>query len=378
MKIEKTFSIPGNKIDAFEYKMAQIERKAKKTKVSFSYKRVGEEYACEYTDQYRNTFTYTRQDYFVYGELPIIEGYQVIGVKDYANGVIHIVREEVPEYLWNFDNYCDHCKTVRRRNKSFILKDENNNYIQVGKTCLKDYDPNYANKIAYFETFIYFLDNEVDEGEYSESEENCRAAKTIAIRNYLAQEVHWLRDHEYISKSRGERDLLYPTAHAIYDVFHDEKFNPEKLSDSDFEKADKMIEFLKNRKPETTYEFSLKSLCINGFVKLSNAGYVASIPLFYDKETEKLNVQRESEYVGNVGDKIEIEVTLKAIYGFETTYGWKQILSFRDNNGNVIVWKTTSGAPCEKDETVTLRGTVKEHTIYRDIKQTILTRCRVK
>ena len=70
-------------------------------------------------------------------------------------------------------------------------------------------------------------------------------------------------------------------------------------------------------------------------------------------------------------------------YGTETVY----IHTFKDEAGNKIVWKTTSTisywdedgnlAYYEEGEKVRLRGTVKEHSEYKDEKQTVLTRCRI-
>jgi hypothetical protein len=48
-----------------------------------------------------------------------------------------------------------------------------------------------------------------------------------------------------------------------------------------------------------------------------------------------------------------------------------------DSNNNRFVWKA-SGTCLDTGETVTLKGTIKEHSIYRDQNQTVLTRCKVQ
>ena len=49
--------------------------------------------------------------------------------------------------------------------------------------------------------------------------------------------------------------------------------------------------------------------------------------------------------------------------------------SFNDEDKNVFVW-TTASRTLQVGEQYTVKGTVKEHKMYKHTKQTILTRCR--
>lgn len=93
----------------------------------------------------------------------------------------------------------------------------------------------------------------------------------------------------------------------------------------------------------------------------------------------------KSQYIGNKGDKLELEVTyLKSAwfevrsfsgYGVDLMY----IHQFRTADGNKLIWKTGKGlGDLEEGKQITLRGTVKDHNVYDDEKQTVLTRCRIK
>jgi hypothetical protein len=83
----------------------------------------------------------------------------------------------------------------------------------------------------------------------------------------------------------------------------------------------------------------------------------------------------ETNYIGNVGDKITLELTQVACFIFDSKYGISYINKFKDIEGNVIVWKT-SRRVANDGEKVTLKGTIKEHNVFRTEKQTILTRCK--
>lgn len=91
----------------------------------------------------------------------------------------------------------------------------------------------------------------------------------------------------------------------------------------------------------------------------------------------------QSRHIGEIGDKLEMVATVEkqahfdipSFRGFGTDTMW--VYTFRTDEGDALVWKTTSYIATEDGERVTIKGTVKEHSEYRDEKQTLLTRCRV-
>lgn len=112
-------------------------------------------------------------------------------------------------------------------------------------------------------------------------------------------------------------------------------------------------------------------------------------------EAERIAAEKaKSNFVGAIGDKIDIIADYIASYSYERPsyagYGTEtvNIYIFEDMDGNKLVWKTSAllGFWNDKDEwvtlksicRVTLKGTIKDHSIYKDEKQTILTRCKVK
>lgn len=115
------------------------------------------------------------------------------------------------------------------------------------------------------------------------------------------------------------------------------------------------------------------------------------------RQAEEARIKAEkavSQHIGKKGDKLDMIVTFEKIAWFEVPSfkGWgtdtMYVYTFKDADGNKLVWKTTSnlgkwnddGEWIHPDEgqQVQLKGTVKNHTEYQDEKQTELTRCRVK
>ena len=106
-----------------------------------------------------------------------------------------------------------------------------------------------------------------------------------------------------------------------------------------------------------------------------------------EQEAREAQIKAEkaiSQYIGKVGDKVEIKGSYvrsgsweqKSFrgWGFDTVY----VHTFKDSDGNVITWKTQKGLPLNYGECVNIKGTVKAHAEYKDEKQTELTRCKVE
>ena len=100
-------------------------------------------------------------------------------------------------------------------------------------------------------------------------------------------------------------------------------------------------------------------------------GYIVSIIPFFMKSKE-LNKDKKSEYVGQLNQKIDLEVTVKKIKDFHGTYGLTYIVSMEDVDGNDLIWfanpneitpKITSAL--QNKTSINITGTVSKHDISR-------------
>ncbi len=99
----------------------------------------------------------------------------------------------------------------------------------------------------------------------------------------------------------------------------------------------------------------------------------------------------ESNYVGAVGDRIDITATFKREISYTVKIDWrtqtKWIYIFVDDSGNQLTWNTTACLwdedakghciPMATGTRLNLRGTIKAHKEYKGIKQTELQRCKI-
>ena len=108
-------------------------------------------------------------------------------------------------------------------------------------------------------------------------------------------------------------------------------------------------------------------------------------------EEERAKANAEVEYYGAVGDKFELTLTFDKSFCFEGAYGFTYIHLFHDDENHVFAWSSSNGTyQCwcktngkdgfleyEVGKKYILKGTIKAHKEYRNVKQTVITRCKV-
>lgn len=82
--------------------------------------------------------------------------------------------------------------------------------------------------------------------------------------------------------------------------------------------------------------------------------------------------------MGTVGQRSSFQLTLTRINSFDSAFGTKFYYIFADVNGNVFKWGTTTYLDMDVGDSVSLKGTIKEHNEYNNNKQTELSRCKVE
>lgn len=84
--------------------------------------------------------------------------------------------------------------------------------------------------------------------------------------------------------------------------------------------------------------------------------------------------ESESEYVGSIGERLELFLTVERAIELDGNYGRSTMFKFRDDCGNLFVWTTASKSWAVGTEHH-IKGTVKDHRKYKNECQTVLTRC---
>lgn len=81
-----------------------------------------------------------------------------------------------------------------------------------------------------------------------------------------------------------------------------------------------------------------------------------------------------SQFIGSIGERLDLNVTIIGNYPVEGNFGSSIIHTMQDKAENVYVWTTASKSwPVGAEKHI--RGTVKDHRTYRNVRETVLTRC---
>ncbi len=84
-----------------------------------------------------------------------------------------------------------------------------------------------------------------------------------------------------------------------------------------------------------------------------------------------------SEWVGNIGDRIKLTLTLVKTGYCTTRFGGSNIYTFKDEDGNDITWFTSVALKKEVGDTFDVKATIKAHNDYKGKKQTLISRATV-
>lgn len=389
--VVKLVNIPEINVEMFEGAMDKLVKLSKKlNSESIKYNRIGEKVECiskkqEPIKKYMKYYTYE-----IFGSTPTLNGYKLVAMLERQktlNLITHIDKTiKLPDGLDTKENYCEHCNTNRARKYLFILLEEaTGKLIQVGKSCVKDFTGWHKNPemVANWYSYIEEIDGyeDYDEerlmgGGYSHYTNYHEALRVIAISAYFT-------DHDGYVKSCENTPKNPSTAYKTRNYHHFAKIENIE-SEGYFEKAEEVKKWIMAQSNESDYMMNLQTLIKEGVVSDRKIGYLASAYFSYKRALEReKEIKREAEakkpsdFVGEVKERKTFTLTYDREITYDTDFGLTHIYFFHDENDNVLIWKTTNWLEIEEGETISIKGTVKDHNEYRGVKQTVLTRCKV-
>lgn len=330
--------------------------------------------------------------------------------KDENAKVFKLADTNLFKYLNNCE--CDECHKSIGRNKYIVFSksgkpvENREDLVVLGTSCAKNYFPfDVVNYIGNVENFYQELFNEYDSmGGYRVPSNYINVKRLFHLVGCVTDDFKVYEKEgvtkgyvELLIKGKQDKNFVYVepktkwedmeqwliSAYGNWDNLcgefeinvHSTMFEPQTESNPDIKLRD---------------EINLKYLGIAcyAFVGAKKA---------HDKELERLAKEKmykdsiKNEWFGNVGDKFEKEVMFEKIIGFEGYYGYTYFVFFRDEDGRVFKWSTNKGTyQCwhktngrdayleyEVGKKYLIKGSIKEHSEYKGIKQTVITRCKV-
>lgn len=385
----KEFRVPVENIALLVKKIADLNKKAKKLGTKECTITYGDRVVVkvnrgnvDWTDDLRDQMWGSDRDLYreyqmvsVEGEMPILPGGWVfVGkLEPHEAGTIvkSIPGQEIPESFQEADAmYCEHCKTRRYRKETFVVK-SGSTYVQVGRSCLKDF-LGHASPEQYASYAEYLMDMEatirdiesygsMGAGDYSTNTVETIAAAISAIK----------RDGFAGSSS----EYTQPTKFTVMDYFVPPRGDAAKgfvqlvVTDDDTKKAELTIEWVKVKAQSNKDEFWQN---LNKFVsvqvnKPNTYGYLAAAAMMFLKEQNELAAKQKlsdgikDEAIGNEGVRVQLTAEVISAHKYQRqSYhyydsGMSQILMLKTKNGN-LVKMFSSNLDIEKGNFVQLTG----------------------
>lgn len=388
----QSFDVPVFKVDTFRQRADKLKRKADKLGIEFDYQIDNDRASTTIKVNGQNIKVQARtvhvsgaEDIKI-GDVEVL--FKVEFTEDGSRNLIFgedVQFESMEEYVETDRTRCDHCGHNRRRKKVYILKDEEGDLKQVGSSCLKDFT-GHKSAVDLAKTYANICEF-VDSATNPVFDSKNISVNLFDVEDALSVACQKTRKNGYIKSCYAAS-----TKRRVLRVLSDPNIDiDEHIEEVDREKAREVIEWSKNMEPNNSYLSNIKALCSLDVVQHKFIGILVSAPQAFDRENSKEDV--ESNWVGDKGDRIE-GIDAKIIMtkridksGCRSSYDESYtIVKFQTEDDNILVWFTSSTKTFWSEdrsevrvrdlngEKVTIRATVKDHSIFNDTRQTKVSR----
>lgn len=340
-------------------------------------------------------------------ETPKYAGWEFAATLQHLGGE-NIVRavagrdEDIPRKYRNAGPNCDHCRSSRQRSDTYLLRHEDGRFVQVGSSCLKDFlGSERALAIADRATFLSQVRALLEDEGWSRSGGGSRPP-ILMLSTYLAMVALFIREKGWVSKKMAQEspdpETTRATAGRAWDEFFrkldrgETRAEPTPEDEAMAEQAIAWAENLSDAEVDKPgmgdYLHNVRAIARSGIAEWRTHGIAASMVAAYRRAMGIQERKKEAaakrayldEWLGTVGEKITVVAKLDFFYRYETQYGVTTLLKFITPEGANVAWRASSSPVEESDvgKLYKVSGTVKGHDIYKDQKQTFVTRAKVE
>lgn len=283
---------------------------------------------------------------------------------------------------------CDHCGSNRRRNSTYLLRNAEGEYKQVGSNCLTSF-------LGVKPSGLWMLDYDPEEGNsfierggrvWGSSDSAMNTTELIAAALAVSE-----GGEKYISKKAAYEWGLTPTVNDVQDYFFGRGSKKwENIDHHEHIEEAKRIMETTNFDGDDDYNTNMRTLLSQEYTSVKHMGYVASVIAAHKRQTadadrvaEKAAKPKAVGYLGQPDEKIKnvkLKVTKKIqseffYNGYERT---STLVIMEDELGRQVKWSASGSKSFQEGDEITITSaTIKGTDIYNDNEQTIITRARV-
>lgn len=332
-----------------------------------------------------------------------------VDMTDDSSRIVTCENEEVAKILRSEKMVCDCCKKNMTRGKYLAFlksgKEVNReNVIILGRNCAKNYFP--FNVDLYLSGLEFVYNDLIEEYDFDTSFRRHR--ETHVNTAWLAFCVGKVtKDYTIYNKADPEscaRSTREDVTDYLNDVSYDygrKKFRDDyaDIAVSDFEEVREWLITTYQNPIYNEFNMNIHSVLFDaennlrseinkkylGIAVYAFVGARRNVDKIKARELEHKD-EMKSEWIGTKGDKFEMELVFVKSIWFESQFGYSAFHFFKDENGNTFKWssakdlmvKEGSAERClAQGEKIKLKGSIKDHSEYNGVKQTVITRCKI-
>jgi len=398
METTTTYSIPENNFGFLIERLGKLAKRAKRLGCAPITWKVTGEHEVKKCRELGFDYIVKYFDLEVTGETPKFEGWQFVAVlqrmemEDLSvEGLLRVLPgQDCPRELAERLGQCDHCRTDRPRNDTYVVRHDSGIYKLVGSSCIRDFlGHNSPQALAAAAELLCeggeLLRGAEDEGYFGGSDKPSR----FSVDMVLTFAACIIRLDGFMSKSKASEQFApeKATAHTLSMVL---TANPKLSSDDrellkqyqssekDGETAEAAREWAREQaESNNDYLYNLSLIARSASLELRNLGLACAMIASYQREMIQRNSTgiENSQHFGEVGKRERYSLTFLGSTQRESDFGVTTICRF-NQNGNLAVW-FASGEPCIDfaiGETYDVLATVKKHQTFGGKAQTVLNR----
>lgn len=405
----KTKKIHSFRWEEFQDRIAKINKKAKKLGLpEVGFTEVGRKHfkALDMWEDFGPRPAFDMIEVELFGDAPYIQGWTLLAVfehtPDFGEALIHTVPgQKVPEEFRGSKAVCQHCNKVRSRKDTFLLRSQDNNHLIIGRNCLADFLPGInpamaASLCSHYGDKVFTGDDEFGDFDFSNrirwDHADVDLIRLWSITSAVVRNYGWLPKSKALDGSIPTSALVSKVIYPPMSFFtQEERRNFEELlrkaqpTEKDKETAQQTMDWLLNEVGSNDeYLYNLKVIAKTGKTNSRNMSLSVSAVASYLRhldglERRKATKDGASEYQGKVGQRFRgIALEVYTVRYWDNHFGTVTFVGFKDTKGNIFTWKASSSLDINRGEKYLVTGTVKEHSIYKGVCQTVLSRCKLE
>lgn len=285
---------------------------------------------------------------------------------------------------------CDACDRRRFRNTSYVVKNRVTGEIaQVGSDCLQRYTGITLGNIWILE----YLDADELAELRTESEDRdsygSNAPRFYDVRRLIAIALAVSNGGtKFVSRSHAREYGKQATSDLVGFVLHpgnraEDIKEARELLETSREISEELIDEILAEAENVSGEYGqdLRAVAHSTQISGQSIGLLISVIACWFRATEQRRENRAyvKGFIGDLKVRLrDLNLTVASVRVFGGDYGDRTFIQFRTEDGHCVKWFASGDLSHELEAgvKVTLTGTVKEHAVYEDLDQTVLTRCK--